>query len=118
VSDPLSPSLDLRLVLKDKAALYSAYMSYTAKGGLFVPTVNISAYKLGDSFTLTLSLLEEVEPYILNVTVIWITPKGAQGHRVSGVGVQFDEKDPSGIRNTIENYLAGGLQSDKATHTM
>src|SRR5690606_41950976 len=36
----------LSLTIKDKNALYAAYMSFVRNGGLFVPTSN--SYKLGD----------------------------------------------------------------------
>jgi type IV pilus assembly protein PilZ len=50
--------------------------------------------------------------------VVWITPKGAQGNRTCGVGLQFTDKDGGPARKKIETYLAGTSQSDRATHTM
>jgi type IV pilus assembly protein PilZ len=50
--------------------------------------------------------------------VIWVTPKGAQGKRTTGIGVQFSDQDRGQTRAKIENYLAGALSGDKATHTM
>lgn len=49
--------------------------------------------------------------------VVWITPKGAQGNRAAGIGVQFNDGDNT-ARNKIETYLAGALKSDRPTHTM
>ena len=49
--------------------------------------------------------------------VVWITPQGAQGNRSAGIGVQFSDQDDT-ARRTIENHLAGSLQSDRPTHTM
>ena len=64
-----------------------------------------------------LNLMDEVEKIPVAGRVVWVTPKGAQGNRASGVGVQFN--DPDNIaRNRIETYLAGALQSDRHTHTM
>ena len=50
--------------------------------------------------------------------IIWITPKGAQGNRAAGIGVQFSDMDNGAARNKIETYLAGALNSDRTTHTM
>jgi type IV pilus assembly protein PilZ len=49
--------------------------------------------------------------------VAWITPKGAQGNRAAGVGVQFNDGDNT-ARSRIETHLAGALKSDRPTHTM
>jgi type IV pilus assembly protein PilZ len=49
--------------------------------------------------------------------VIWVTPKGAQGNKVAGIGVQFTGDDNI-ARNKIETFLAGALKSDRVTHTM
>jgi type IV pilus assembly protein PilZ len=50
--------------------------------------------------------------------VIWVTPKGAQGKRTAGIGVQFSDQDGGATQKKIENYLAGALGGDKPTHTM
>ena len=50
--------------------------------------------------------------------VIWLTPKGAQGKRTAGIGVQFSEQDRGTTQKKIESYLAGALGGDKPTHTM
>lgn len=105
----------LSLTIKDKAILYSAYMPFIQNGGLFIPTNK--EYKLGDEIFLLLSLMEEPEKIPVAGTVIWITPKGAQGNRSAGVGVQFSDQDDT-PRTTIEKYLAGSLESDRPTHTM
>ena len=61
--------------------------------------------------------MEEAEKIPVAGKVIWVTPKGAQGNRTAGVGVQFSDQDDT-ARRTIENYLAGSLESDRPTHTM
>ena len=53
-----------------------------------------------------------------NSYVFWITPAGAQGARIAGIGVQFSNQDNGAVRNKIETYLAGALKSDRQTHTM
>ncbi len=106
----------LSLAIRDKNALFAAYMPYVKNGGLFVPTTN--EYELGDEVFILLSLMEESEKIPLVGKVIWITPRGAQGNRTAGVGLQFSEKDGGPARNRIETYLAGALESDRPTHTM
>ena len=105
----------LSLTIKDKAVLYSAYMPFIKHGGLFIPTTK--EYKLGDEVFLLLSLMEEAEKIPVAGKVVWMTPKGAQGNRSAGIGVQFSDQDDT-ARKTIENYLAGSLESDRPTHTM
>src|SRR6478609_4641081 len=100
----------LSLTIKDKAVLYAAYMPYIQGGGLFIPTNK--AYKLGDEVFMLLSLMEEPEKIPVAGKVVWITPKGAQGNRATGIGVQFSEQDSTAIRK-IETYLAGSLESDR-----
>lgn len=105
----------LSLTIKDKAVLYSAYMPYLNNGGLFVPTNK--TYKIGDEVFMLLNLMDEPEKIPIAGKVIWVTPKGAQGNRTAGIGVQFSEEDA--IANSkIENHLAGALESDRPTHTM
>ena len=105
----------LTLTIKDKSALYLAYMPFVVNGGLFIPTN--SSYRLGDEVFMLLNLMGEEEKIPVAGTVIWMTPKGAQGKRTAGIGVQFNDQDDV-ARSKIETYLAGALQSDRHTHTM
>jgi type IV pilus assembly protein PilZ len=105
----------LSLTIKDKAVLYSAYMPYLLNGGLFVPTNK--PYKIGDEVFMLLNLMDEAEKIPIAGKVVWITPKGAQGNRTAGIGVQFSEEDAV-ANSKIENHLAGSLSSDRPTHTM
>ena len=51
--------------------------------------------------------------------VVWVTPAGAQGNRVAGIGVQFpDSSEGETVRNKVETLLAGALGSERATHTL
>jgi Tfp pilus assembly protein PilZ len=106
----------LSLTIKDKRALYAAYMQFVKNGGLFIPTSK--PYKLGDEVFMLLSLMDESERLPVAGKIIWITPVGAEGNRAAGIGVQFSDQDNGVARNKIEGYLAGMLKSDKATHTM
>ncbi|AJQ95327.1 PilZ domain-containing protein [Gynuella sunshinyii] len=105
----------LSLTMKDKAVLYAAYMPFIIGGGLFIATNK--KFSLGDDVFLLLNLMEEPEKIPVAGKVIWITPRGAQGNRATGIGVQFDKKS-SLAKDKIETYLAGALSSEKPTHTM
>ena len=49
----------LTLTIKDKSALYLAYMPFVKNGGLFIPTN--SNYRLGDEVFMLLNLMGEDE---------------------------------------------------------
>jgi len=107
----------LSLAVKDKAALYNAYMPYLKYGGIFVPTPK--RYFLGDEVFLLLTLPESGERLPVAGKVVWVTPTGAQGNRVAGIGVQFAETtEGENVKGRIETLLAGTLSADKPTHTM
>ena len=105
----------LSLTIKDKSVLYAAYMPFIKEGGLFIPTNK--QYQLGDEVFMLLKLMDEPEKIPVAGKVIWVTPKGAQGNKVAGIGVQFTG-DESMARDKIETHLAGALKSDRLTHTM
>ncbi|MDQ2077996.1 PilZ domain-containing protein [Marinimicrobium sp. ABcell2] len=105
----------LSLTIKDKAVLYAAYMPFVKHGGLFIPTNK--SYKLGDEVFMLLNLMDEPEKIPVAGKVVWVTPKGAQGNRAAGIGVQFSDQDNTAV-SKIETYLAGSLESERATHTM
>ena len=90
-------------------------MSFLRHGGLFVPTA--AHYQLGDQVVIVLSLLDEPETVTVSGRVVWITPKGAQGNRETGVGVELSEQDAA-VSHKIENYLGGLLASPRQTHTL
>jgi type IV pilus assembly protein PilZ len=107
----------LSLAIKDKGALYNAYMPFVRGGGLFVPTAK--KYNLGDEVFILLTLMDEKDRLPVAGKVIWITPAGAQGNRTAGIGVQFnDSVDGETARTKIESILAGILGADRPTHTM
>ncbi|MCP3870438.1 MAG: pilus assembly protein PilZ [Gammaproteobacteria bacterium] len=106
----------LSLTIKDKNALYAAYMQFVKNGGLFIPTNK--KYRLGDEVFMLLTLMEETERIPVAGKIIWVTPVGAEGNRAAGIGVQFSDQDGGMARNKIETYLAGALNSDRPTHTM
>jgi type IV pilus assembly protein PilZ len=105
----------LSLTIKDKAVLYAAYMPFVENGGIFIPTNK--SYSLGDEVFMLLNLMDEPEKIPVAGKVVWLTPRGAQGNRAAGVGVQFNDQDDVAAKK-IETYLAGSLESDRQTHTM
>ena len=105
----------LTLTIKDQSSLHTAYMSFLRHGGLFVPTP--AHYQLGDQVVIVLSLLDEPETMTVSGRVVWITPKGAQGSRETGIGVEFSEQDAA-VSHKIENYLGASLASSRQTHTL
>ena len=104
----------LSLAIKEKSALYAAYMPYVKGGGLFIPTNK--SFKIGEEVFMLLSLVDD--PMKLKVVgkVVWLTP-AAQANRPQGIGVQFSEKDIE-VKNKIEAILGGALKANRATHTM
>ena len=74
----------LSLTIKDKSALYAAYMPFIRNGGLFIPTNK--SYKLGDDVFMLLTLMDEKEKLPVAGKIVWVTPKGAQGNRAAGIG--------------------------------
>ncbi|HEY1044221.1 MAG TPA: PilZ domain-containing protein [Telluria sp.] len=107
----------LSLAIKEKAALYAAYMPFLANGGMFVPTQK--AYKLGDEIYLILTLMDDPNKYPIAGKVAWITPAGANNNKAQGIGVHFPA-DESGqrARLRIEEILGAALRSSRATHTL
>ncbi len=106
----------LSLTIKDKNSLYASYMPFVINGGLFIPTNK--QYAMGQEVFMLLNLMEETERLPIAGKIIWKTPVGSQVYRTSGIGVQFSDQDGGVARNKIETYLAGALESDRATHTM
>lgn len=106
----------LSLTIRDKSALYASYMPFVKNGGLFIPTTK--SYKLGDEVFMLLTLMEDKERLPIAGRIIWVTPRGAQGNRSAGIGVQFSDLDKGQTRHKIEYVLAAALKSERQTHTM
>ncbi|MDH5392304.1 MAG: PilZ domain-containing protein [Gammaproteobacteria bacterium] len=106
----------LSLTIKDKAALYAAYMPFIMNGGLFIPTNK--QYNIGEEVFMLLTLMDDTSRMPVAGKIIWITPQGSQGNKTTGIGVQFSVQDNGETRNKIETYLAGALKADRLTHTM
>jgi type IV pilus assembly protein PilZ len=107
----------LSLAIKEKAALYAAYMPFLKNGGMFVPTQK--PYKIGDEIYLLLTLMDDPNKYAIAGKVCWLTPPGAANNKTQGIGVHFPE-DETGTRTRlrIEEILGAALRSSRATHTL
>jgi type IV pilus assembly protein PilZ len=107
----------LSLPIKEKAALYAAYMPFLTNGGLFVPTNK--SYKIGDEIYLILTLMDDVTKYPIAGKIVWVTPAGANNNKNQGIGVHF-ASDESGMRvkQRIEELLGAAIGSSRATHTL
>ena len=107
----------LSLNIRERTALYAAYMPFLKGGGIFIPTNR--PYRLGDEVFMLLSLMDDPAKIAVQGKVVWITPEGVQGNRTQGIGVQFttDETGAS-ARNKIETILGGTLSANRPTHTM
>ncbi|MDD2923678.1 PilZ domain-containing protein [Rhodoferax sp.] len=107
----------IQLAIKEKSALYAAYIPIFADGGLFIPTTR--EYSLGESVYVLISLPDDPQRYPVAGKVAWVTPAKAMGNRTQGVGIQFprDEKSQA-LKLKIEDILGSHLASDRATQTI
>jgi len=105
------------LAIKEKAALYAAYIPLFAEGGIFIPTAR--EYKLGDDIYVLLSLPEDPQRYPVAGKVAWVTPAKAAGSRTQGVGIQFPRDEKSKLlKLKIEEILGAMVGSDRPTQTI
>lgn len=106
----------LSLNLQGAAELHKNYMPFITNGGLFVKTTK--TFKIGDDVFMILTL-DEDERMPITGKVVWITPKGSQGGRSQGIGIQFtDNADMEAIRTKIQSILAPYSGQDIPTLTM
>lgn len=115
---PTSPRPSvIQLAIKEKSALYAAYIPLFSEGGLFIPTAR--EYKLGDDIYVLLSLPEDPQRYPVAGKVAWVTPPKAAGNRTQGVGIQFPRDEKSKLlKIKIEQILGSHLGSDRPTQTI
>ena len=115
-SAALRPAV-MSLAIRERAALYSAYMPFLTNGGIFVPTTKVC--QLGDEIFLLLSLMEDESRYPVAGKVAWITPAGASNSHTQGIGVHFPADDAGRLlKLRIEELLGTALASARPTHTM
>ncbi len=107
----------IQLAIKEKSALYAAYIPLFSEGGIFIPTAR--EYKLGDDIYVLLSLPEDPQRYPVAGKVAWVTPAKAAGGRTQGVGIQFPRDEKSKLlRLKIEQILGTTVVSDRPTQTI
>ena len=116
VSTAARPSV-VQLAIKEKAALYAAYIPLFKEGGVFIPTAR--DYQLGADVYVLLTLPEDTQRYPVAGKVAWVTPARAAGNRTQGVGVRFPNDDKSkALKLKIEEILGAHLASDRPTQTI
>ncbi|RJG06149.1 pilus assembly protein PilZ [Noviherbaspirillum cavernae] len=107
----------LSLPIKEKAALYAAYMPFLTNGGIFVPTNK--PYKVGDEIYLILTLMDDPTKYPIAGKIAWVTPAGANNGKAQGIGVHFSaDEGGQRVKLRIEELLGAALRSTRATHTL
>ena len=107
----------LSLNIRERTALYAAYIPWVDGGGIFIPTTR--TYKLSDEVFMLLTLMEDPNRIAVQGKVVWITPPGIQGARAQGIGVQFTRDDTGrAAKARIESILGALLASSRPTHTM
>ena len=107
----------IQLAIKEKAALYAAYIASFTDGGIFIPTTK--DYKLGDDVYVLITLPDDPQRYPVAGKVAWITPPKAAGNRTQGIGIRFptDEKSKL-LKLQIEQLLGAHLGSERPTQTL
>jgi len=106
----------ISLSIKEKGALYAAYMPFVENGGLFVPTQRPA--QLGDDLYVILTLMDDPAKVAIPGKVAWITPAGTTG-RQQGIGIQFSKTDASmQARAKIEDLLGSTLRSSRPSNTV
>ena len=107
----------IQLAIREKAALYAAYIPMFADGGIFIPSDR--DYRLGDDVYVLITLPEDHQRYPVAGKVAWITPSRASGNRTQGVGVRFPKDEKSAqLKVKIEQILGSSLGSDRPTQTI
>ena len=107
----------VQLAIKEKAALYIAYIPLFKEGGGFIPTAR--EYRLGDDVYVLLTLPDDAQRYPVAGKVAWVTPARAAGNRTQGVGIRFPDDDKSRLlKLKIEEILGAHLMSDRPTQTI
>lgn len=107
----------IQLAIKQKSALYAAYIPLFAQGGIFIPTTR--DYRLGDDVYVLLSLPDDPQRYPVAGTVAWVTPAKAASNRAQGVGIMFPKDEKSNaLKLKIEEILGASMASDRPTQTI
>lgn len=107
----------VQLAIKEKGALYAAYIPLFKEGGVFIPTAR--EYQLGADVYVLMTLPDDTQRYPIAGKVAWVTPPRAAGNRTQGVGVRFPNDEKSRLlKLKIEEILGAHLASDRPTQTI
>lgn len=107
----------VQLAIKEKAALYAAYIPLFKEGGVFIPIAR--EYRLGADVYVLMTLPDDTQRYPVAGKVAWVTPARAAGNRPQGVGVRFPNDEKSRLlKLKIEEILGAHLTSDRPTQTI
>ncbi len=107
----------IQLSIKERAALYAAYIPAFTDGGVFIPTTR--DYALGDDVYVLLSLPDDMQRYPVAGKVAWVTPARAAGGRTQGVGISFPKDEKSrALKLKIEEILGAHMASERPTQTI
>lgn len=116
-TNPAARPSVVQLAIKEKAALYAAYIPLFKEGGVFIPTAR--EYQLGADVYVLLTLPEDTQRYPVAGKVAWVTPARAAGNRTQGVGIRFPNDEKSRLlKLKIEEILGAHLASDRPTQTI
>lgn len=110
----------LSVTVDDVAVLHATYMPFLTGGGIFIPkTPGTGVHALGEEVFLLLGLPGAPERIPVAGRVAWITPDGARGAAVPGIGVRFEDGDEL-ARRRIEEALGGASDdlTEQPTYTM
>jgi type IV pilus assembly protein PilZ len=97
----------IQLAIKEKAALYAAYIPLFTEGGIFIPTTR--DYKLGDDVYVLLSLPDDPQRYPVAGKVAWVTPARSAGNRTQGVGIRFPSDEKSRLLKLKIEQILGAI---------
>ena len=106
----------IQLAIKEKAALYAAYIPMFAEGGIFIPSAR--DHKLGDDVYVLITLPDDPQRYPVAGKVAWITPARATGNRTQG-GHPLSERREVGAaqgQDRADSRLRAGLGPADADH--
>ena len=107
----------LQLALKEKGALYAAYIPMLTEGGIFVATQR--EFRLGDDVYVLVQLPDDPQRYPVAGKVAWVTPAKASGNRTQGIGVHFPKDGKSAeLKAKIEVILGSALAGGRPTQTI
>lgn len=93
----------IKYVFRDPLECNLSYMPFITGGGLFLPTVD--DYTLGDRVLVDLTLPNKTESLRIEGKVVWITPKNALHHVLTGIGIQFVGTNAQAVCRQIEAQI-------------